>query len=135
MLNEEDRQQLWADIYRATRDIAPSGIMFADGVRKSGLKLMMEQKVEEGIDMTIAFMSESRWGAGYRVKGAIEVLRGYGPAAKKALPLLLKLKEARKNASEGDKAKIDAAIKAIETGEEKPLKSIAPYLKQSGDIR
>jgi len=134
-LSEEDLKQLWGDIHIATRDIAPSGIMFADGVRHSGLKLMQEQDVAEGVDMTIAYMSENRWGRGGRVKGGIEVLKGYGPAAKKALPLLLKLREewaANKKTSEEDMARLEAAIKAIQTGEAKELKSIAPYLKKGG---
>lgn len=122
-LEDEDRNALWNDIYLATRDLAPSGIMFADGVRASGLRLMAENDIKEGVDLTIAFMLEDRWGKGNREKIALEILKDYGPAAKKALPHLKKMKEGKRAPEQ--LTQINATIQAIETGEPGALKSIA----------
>jgi len=127
-LKEDDLKALWKDIYVATRDIAPSGIMFADQPRASGLKLMQAKGVKEGVDLAIGFMLEDRWGQGGRENVALEVLRGYGPAAQKALPHLKMMKERPKITAE-DIAKIDAAIDVIENGKPRELHSIEKYIK------
>lgn len=126
-LNDQDRQALWRDIYIATRDLAPSGMMFADGVRASGLELMAANGVKEGIDLTIAFMTEDRWGQGGREEAALDILKIYGPAAEKALPHLVKMRAGKRTPEQ--LAEIDAVIQAIETGEPQALKSIAVYIK------
>jgi len=130
-LNDDDRNALWKDIYLATRDLSPSGIMFADQVRGSGLKLMMNHKVEEGIDLALSFMQEDRWGAGGREKTGMEVLKGYGPSAAKALPYLreLKAKWESKKTSEEELAKLNSAIETIESGQAGELQSIGSYIK------
>jgi len=129
-LNDEDRKALWPDIYVATRDIAPSGIMFADQVRAKGLNLMEKNNVKEGVDLTISFMGEDRWGRGSRENAAIKVLRAYGPAAEKALPLLEKMKEKGKKLTPEKLDEIDKAIKAIKAGKLRKLESIKPLLKK-----
>ncbi|MBT3294840.1 MAG: hypothetical protein HN919_05420 [Verrucomicrobia bacterium] len=121
-LKPEDREALWPDIYTATQEIAPSGIMFADGIRASGLKLMEQHDVAEGIDLAIDFMLEDRWGKGGRQAAALEVLTAYGPAAKKALPHLEKLKRGKLKPEQ--LAEVEAAIGAIETGSARALESI-----------
>jgi hypothetical protein len=121
-LKPEDREALWPDIYRATQGIAPSGIMFADGIRASGLKLMEQHDVAEGVDLAIAFMLEDRWGKGRRQDAALEVLTAYGPAAKKALPHLKNLKTAKLNPEQ--LAQVESTIKALETGSARDLESI-----------
>jgi len=127
-LKEDDLKALWKDIYIATRYLAPSGEMFADSPRASGLKLMQEKGIKEGVDLAINFMLEERWGSGGREDVAFEVLRGYGPAAQSALPHLKKLK-AREKIKPEDIAKIEAAMDAIENGKPRELHSIAEYIK------
>lgn len=127
-LNEHDLKALWKDIYVATRDISPSGIMFADQPRAEGLRLMQVQGIQEGVDLAIGFMLEERWGSQGRESAALEVLKDYGPAAKKALPYLENMLT-KSNIKQEEAERIQAAIKAINSGESKPLKSIAPYLQ------
>jgi hypothetical protein len=67
-LDSADLELLWGDIYLATRDLSPSGIMFADGVRFSGLKLMQKNGITEGVKLCTAIFSENRWGKGNRQK-------------------------------------------------------------------
>lgn len=123
MLKPEDRKTLWPDIYLAIKEISPSGIMFADQVRAKGLKLMAKNDIKEGVDLTIAFMSEKRWGQGWRQKAGLEVLKIYGPAAKKALPLLQEMKNKKKIKKE-ELENIDAVIKTIKTGKPRKLRSL-----------
>jgi len=125
-LKDEDRETLWPDIFQATKEIAPSGIMFADGIRASGLQLMEQHNVAEGIDLSIAFMLEDRWGRGNRQKAALNVLAAYGPAAQKALPHVKALKEGKLKPDQV--AEVDAVIKSLETGEPRKLKSIKSLL-------
>ncbi|HAS84126.1 MAG TPA: hypothetical protein DCS43_15960 [Verrucomicrobia bacterium] len=132
MLSKSQKDVLWGDIYRATRDIAPSGIMFADGVRLNGLKLMQAEGIEEGIQLAVDFMSEARWGAGQRENGGIDVLKGYGGNAKLALPLLRDLEKKQVSAKKPDDKgleKLREAVKSIEEGAPVKLNTISEHIK------
>jgi hypothetical protein len=120
-LTDADLELLWGDIYRATKGISPSGIMFADGVRISGVKLMLQHDVKEGVELATGIMSESRWGRGNRENSMLPILEKYAGDAKSALPTLKAMKPK-------DPAKVNAVIKAIEDGEPTTLKSISGYL-------
>ena len=133
-LNTVQIKKLWKDIYISTRDISPSGIMFADGVRYSGLKLMQEKNILEGVEMTISYMSEKRWGAGYRESQGIEILGAYGPVAKKGLENLYKIKEkwsTNETRYEDQLIKLNKAISNIENGKNIDLISILPYIDKN----
>jgi hypothetical protein len=56
LLTEKELNELWGDIYKASRYIAPSGIMFASGVRTDGLQLMSQNKIEEGLDLAVWYL-------------------------------------------------------------------------------
>lgn len=130
-LNDGQRQQLWGDIHRAVRDISPSGIMFADGVRGEGLMLMARQGIQEGVKMTLDWMQEDRWGKGRRELTGFDILRAYGGNAREALPYLRELHKAKsggRNPNKRDLAKLEAAIEAIEQGSERELTSIAEQI-------
>ena len=123
-LSESELKQLWGDIYIATRDLSPSGIMFADGIRIKGLKLMQKNSVEEGVDLCISIISEERWGRGKREIAIFPIFADYGPDAKRALPNVKAIKAK-------DNVLKEKAIKAMEEGKPKTLKSIKPYLKNN----
>ena len=139
-LTDDDLKLLWGDIYRATRDLSPSGIMFADGIRMSGLKFMQQHNIEEGVDLCISILQEDRWGGGRRRKTIIPMLAKYGSAAQKAVPALKELRakytssrkyKSQLKAKDGAKRdqvilveQIDQVIKTIETSKKHlPLKS------------
>lgn len=144
-LDTADLELLWGDIYLSVRDMSPSGIMFADGSRHAGLKLIQQHNSKEGIDLAVALLQEDRWGKGSRQKACLPILAKYGASAKGALPCLRKLQQgietdlarkqrrSRKQLTKKDTAMLDqvkATIKAIENGKAQPLKSLRPYLKQ-----
>jgi len=88
-LSAEELEPLWGDIYRASRHIAPSGIMFASGIRVEGLKTMSRHRIAEGLDLAVWYI---RWQKGHgnksRVPGALEAILGYGSHARRVIPKL-----------------------------------------------
>jgi len=81
-LSETDLKQLWGDIFYATRYQAPSGSMFAGGVRAHGLNLMVEKRVKEGITVGVDWvLRQEGWGNSGRKKSIPTLLR-YGGALK-----------------------------------------------------
>lgn len=72
---------------------SPSGIMFADGVRIAGLKVMAKHKIEEGIPLCLSFLDLDRWNKRSRIEGCLEAVADYGAAAKPLLPELRQLEK------------------------------------------
>ena len=82
-LSEADLEQLWGDIYYAAKYQAPSGSMFAGGVRAAGLNLMVERRVQEGIAVGVDWaLRQEGWGNGGRKDQGIPALLKYGGALK-----------------------------------------------------
>ena len=77
----------------ATRDIAPSGIMFADGIRLSGLELLARHRIKEGLPLCVSLIDPGRWGLQNRIRRCLASLRLYGGAARSAIPHLRRLEE------------------------------------------
>ncbi len=80
-------------IYQAVAEPAPSGIMFADGIRLSGLEVLAKHHIEEGLPVCISLIDPDRWGLNNRVKRCLAALRTYGGAARPLLPRLRELEE------------------------------------------
>jgi len=89
LLSKQELEELWGDIYLATRYIAPSGIMFASEARTDGLKLMAQHHVKEGMYLAAWYL---RWqkghGAPRRLPAALTALESYGADAKPLIPYL-----------------------------------------------
>jgi hypothetical protein len=131
--SEEERIRMWPDIVKAVHDIAPSGIMFASGVRLAGVKLMAKHRIKEGVDLTAWYVRHQKGhGTGARMPQILDVLLQYGGHAKRVIPELEKHAqyfESRK----GDMAKqIRETIEKINAFEDPAsndqLISIAAYL-------
>ena len=75
-------------IHEAIREPAPSGIMFADGIRLSGLDLFAEHGIEEGVPWCVTMVDPERWGMGNRIERCLNALRVYGGSAKSQIPRL-----------------------------------------------
>lgn len=58
-LTESQLHDLWEGIYQATKNNAPSGIMFSKGVRMSGMAVMAQYRIKEGLDLMLE-LAESR---------------------------------------------------------------------------
>lgn len=57
-LNEKQLASLWDGIHQATRDNAPSGIMFSKGIRMSGMAVMAKHRIKEGLDLMLELSKE-----------------------------------------------------------------------------
>ena len=80
-------------ICRAVVEPAPSGIMFADGIRLSGLEILARQRIAEGLPLCVALIDPDRWGLADRVKRCLAALRLYGGAARSEIPRLRQLEK------------------------------------------
>lgn len=88
-LTEEERKELWPNIYQASRHIAPSGIMFASGARTGGLKLMAKHNIKEGLALAVWYVRYQKGhGAWGRIPPMLEVIESYGAHAKEFIPEL-----------------------------------------------
>jgi len=81
-----------SEIHYAVVNPAPSGIMFADGIRIEGLQLLSEWKVAEGIDACLFYLkNQNHWASEKRTLQLLEILRSYGTHAQYTIPELEKL--------------------------------------------
>jgi hypothetical protein len=92
-LSFQEIQPLLPAIYEATVNAAPSGEMFADGVRLDGLDLFAKNHIKEGLPLCLSLMEINRWGARNRIPNCLESLARYGSAAKPLLPQLRQLEK------------------------------------------
>jgi len=123
-LNERDIAILLPDIVKATREIAPSGEMFADTIRLAGLDILARHGIREGLPLCIEVIEPDRWGLGRRLPGCFQSLARYGNHAQQVLPQLKEIRASLAAAARGKPSDhlvaIDAAITAIETSTKTP---------------
>ncbi len=102
----------------AVAESAPSGIMFASGIRNEGLRLLAKHNVEEGIQVGIDYLTETwpDWGAARRNEQILKHLKSYGVHAKRIVPQLEKIAEemaSGQKARQPDRDKSEIIRKAI----------------------
>jgi hypothetical protein len=140
-LTEAERDELWADIYLATRHIAPSGIMFASNVRTAGLKLMGEHSIAEGLPLAVWYVRYQKGHGNWdRMPAALSAIESYGAHAKPFIPELkshiayYREAETRRHTLTQTKHPVNVIQKLIDKLEKipdepkKPLKSIRKQL-------
>jgi hypothetical protein len=89
-LSDDELKLLWKDIYVATRQLAPSGLMFASGVRLSGIDLMARHRTREGMETAAWFLTNQQGhGNEPRAEHVLKVLvETYAGHAKQVIPVL-----------------------------------------------
>lgn len=91
-LSENELKELLPEVHHAVVNPSPSGIMFADGIRLEGAKILSEWKVEEGIDAIMFYiLNQNPWGSQKRIPMLLERLQTFGVHAKRTIPDLKKL--------------------------------------------
>ena len=127
--NLKDDAQLAAylpAILEVTRTSAPSGIMFADGIRMAGLDLLSRMRIREGMALCVEQIDPLRWGGPRRIPRCLASLKRYGGNARPLLGQLKKLQEQIRARRWNEKskaslmAKFDETIKAIESDKNPP---------------
>ena len=88
-LSFEEIEPLLPAVLEAVRQPAPSGEMFADGVRLNGLKVLARHRIREGISAGADYLrSQNPWASEHRTPEILEILTAYGAAAREVLPHL-----------------------------------------------
>lgn len=99
-LSIEDIEPLLPAIHQAVVEPAPSGEMFADGIRISGLEVLARHRIAEGMPLCLDVMEIDRWGKKNRIPACLKVLQSYGGAAKPMLPRLARIEKEMQSHSE-----------------------------------
>ncbi|MEX1224627.1 MAG: DUF6288 domain-containing protein [Pirellulales bacterium] len=125
-LSYEEVEPLLPYVVRAIEEPAPSGVMFASGIRMEGLKLLAKHRIAEGMPLCLETMDIEGWGKRHRISRCLETLQTYGGAAKPVLPMLRDLEQRLLNHHEarGLKPQIElvrATIAKIEADKNPPL--------------
>jgi hypothetical protein len=131
-LTYEQLKPLLPAIYEAIAKPAPSGEMFASGIRLAGCELFAKHRLKEGMQLCLDVIEVQEWGKQDRLKRALAALKLYGAAAKPLLPQLRQLETDLKTHKEAKNLAIyteqcTALIKHIEAATtEVPLRSLNP---------
>jgi hypothetical protein len=124
-LSYEEIEPLLPAIYQAVIEPAPSGIMFADGIRLSGLEILAQHRIEEGLPLCVSLIDPDRWGLKGRINRCLVTLRLYGGAARSEIPRLRQLEEdlvtKRWKPEAIESLGIPALIREIEADEDPPV--------------
>lgn len=128
-LSFDSLEPLLPAIHQAIMVPSPSGIMFADGVRTAGLKLLAKHRVEEGIDACVHYVRYMKQhGSQKRVPEILEILKSYGAHAHRTIPRLEEIavffetdeQDFPKKLSLQKAASVREAIRAIEAATDRP---------------
>ncbi len=129
LLSFEEIEPLLPAILDATAKPAPSGEMFADGIRLAGLEILAAHHVADGIPACTSYLlDQNSWGSQIRTPEILKVLVSYGTHAKSAIP---ELKQAAEIFDKGEQgfplhmsvqkaADVRKAIAEIEASSETP---------------
>ncbi len=120
-LTYEEIKPLLPAIHEAIVTPAPSGIMFASGIRLHGIDVLATHRIKEGMSLCLDVMEIDKWGKRDRINKCLKTLRKYGAAAKPMLPRLRQLEKALLAHSEAKGLqpqinKLRTLIKKVESG-------------------
>jgi hypothetical protein len=97
-LTEDEIKPLLPAILRAVVEPAPSGIMFADGIRMAGLHVLVKHRVPEGIKACVGWLrNQNHWHSADRTAEIMNILLEYGAPAKSAIPELKQIADSLEN--------------------------------------
>jgi len=91
-LSYEEIKPLLTAIYRSIDEPAPSGVMFASGIRLKGLDLFARLKIAEGIPLCMKIIKLETWGKAKRTPVCLKILATYGGAARSVVGDLKEVK-------------------------------------------
>lgn len=91
-LSLEEIKPLLPAIHEAIVQPAPSGEMFADGIRVEGLRVLAQHHIEEGMTACVKYTREQNpWASQKRTPEIMTILLEYGSHAKAVIPELEKI--------------------------------------------
>ena len=91
-LSLEEIKPLLPAIHEAIVQPAPSGEMFADGIRVEGLRLLSQHHIEEGMQALVIYTRDQNpWSSEIRTPELMKILLSYGTHAKAVIPELTRI--------------------------------------------
>jgi hypothetical protein len=91
-LSYEELQPLLPVIIDAVAVPAPSGEMFADGIRVAGCRVLAKHHIREGMALIVRYTREQNpWASEHRTPELMKLLLAYGTHAKEFIPELEKI--------------------------------------------
>ena len=91
-LSAEEIKPLFPAILQAVNVPAPSGEMFADGIRVEGLRVLAKYNVAEGMRACVDYIrNQNGWASEHRTPELTKILLSYGANAKPFIPDLEKI--------------------------------------------
>ena len=106
-LSYQQIQPLMPAILEAIEKPAPSGEMFADGVRLNGLKVLALHHIKEGMQATADYLkTQNPWASEHRTPEILTVLDAYGAEAQAIIP---QLEETAASFDQGEKQRKGAS--------------------------
>jgi len=128
-LSYEELQPLLPSILEAIEKPAPSGEMFADGVRLNGLRVLATHQIAEGMQACIDFIrTQNPWASEHRTPEILDILVTYGANAQQFIPHLEELAhqfekgeiDFPKHLSQQKAKAVQDAIKKIQFSQDRP---------------
>jgi hypothetical protein len=128
-LSAEAIKPLLPAILQAVVEPAPSGEMFADGIRVEGLRVLAQHHVEEGILACVDYIrGQNPWASEHRTPELTKILVSYGANAKTVVPELERIAadfaagepDFPKNLSLKKAAAVREAIREIQASNDRP---------------
>jgi len=146
-LTYDEIKPLLPAIYEAIVVPAPSGIMFASGVRVQGIAILAKHRIREGMPLCIKIMEIDKWGKKGRITQCLKTIETYGAAAKAILPQIRQLEKDLRAHSEARMLapvieqvralikKIENATAAVELRSMKlPTRTLAPPARSESQV-
>jgi len=92
-LTYDEIKPLLKAIHKSIDEPAPSGVMFASGIRLKGLELFARLKIAEGIPLCMKIIKLETWGKARRTPVCLRILATYGGAARSTISELKEVKQ------------------------------------------
>lgn len=94
MMTQAELDPLWGDIVWAVKNPSPSGIMFNGVIREIGVDTLVKHRFKEAIPLCAEYARNMKQhGSQERIYRVMDMLKGYGAAAKSELPALYETRE------------------------------------------
>jgi hypothetical protein len=133
-LTENQCAQIWPELIYALKEVAPSGIMFATGIRIGVAGVLADNRIAEGPELLMEYLKVRKGHGGEKtLKSIMELLKQYKGTARSILPQLNEYLKELESAKRPNQKMIDAMRETIEfikaSKEEVETVSIKEHLK------
>ena len=113
-LSYEEIKPLLPAIEEATKEAAPSGIMFGHKIQVAGVELFAKHRIREGMQLAIDVIAIHKWNSPARIPQCLNALGSYGGNAKSLLPQLAPIRARLAEGAKGGNARSKRMLKQLD---------------------